>query len=530
MRMFQGRAILFVFLLGGLFCGINTAFASRSSDAVQDLLQTFQNRRAAREAEAKMLGITLPSSAEGFSIKEFDMKEYRRSSKSVAIDTVTGDASCEDTFASKVQAGCESCDEDKIEAKIEDEAEAEASPVLMPLPKGLDLWQNERLRSAEKGWEYEFSYTGEYIRVLNNYGQKKKSVYLDNLSLSLDIDLEKAGIARNGNFFVSMLGNSGGNITGDHLDNSGIGRIGDLQVVSNIEANESFRLYEFFFEKPFGRGKLLLGLRDMNADFYASEFGGFFTNSSFGIGPDVAQNATVSIFNVTAPTIRFSYQLNDDLMVQCALIDGNPGSADDNRNGLGLRVSSDEGFFGIVEAQYTQRFLGKDLDGTLKLGTWKHSGKFDDVINTDAAGNPVVRDGNWGTYAVVDQKLWVRKSNPDSHIGGFIQVGGLNPTDRSGIEKYYGGGLVFNGPFAERPQDCFGIAINMAETNSRTRDFNVASGQTGLTKERVLEADYSYQVNDWLTVKPYLQVIKNVGGDPGRDQTRVFGLRFNSLF
>lgn len=268
----------------------------------------------------------------------------------------------------------------------------------------------------------------------------------------------------------------------------------------------------------------------MNADFYASDFSSFFTNSSFGIGPDVSQNVPVSIFNVTAPAIRLSYELNKNFTLSGAIFDGQPGSADENRDGLGLRISPDEGFFGIVEAQYCHNIISKNLDGTFKIGTWKHTGKFEDTINTNTAGEAISRDGNWGTYALIDQKLWIRKNNPDSHIGGFIQIGGLTPTDRSGIEKYYGGGIVFNGPFAKRPDDAFGIAINQAETNPRTRDFEIASGNTGLTKERVFEADYSCQVNNWLSIKPYIQIIKNVGADPTRDKTQVFGLRFNTTF
>ncbi|MFZ5952876.1 MAG: carbohydrate porin [Candidatus Rifleibacteriota bacterium] len=499
------------------------AYCTEDHDRLQNILERLVNRKSAREKEAARLGLVLPSQRNG------------------SRCNVSKTEDCSDTSIKHPQRLIQETEKKNLEISenlalseavetVEPAEEAERKPRLMPIPFGFDAWQKERIQSADKGWEYEFNYTGEYIKVQDNYDGKRKSVYLDNLSLSLNVDFEKAGLARNGSFFVSLLGNSGGNITGEHLDNSGIGRIGDLQVLSNIETNESFRLYELFFEKPFGKGRLLVGLRDMNADFYASEFSSFFTNSSFGIGPDVAQNAPVSIFNVTAPTIRLSYDLNENLTLQGAIIDGQPGSADDNRNGFGLRISPDEGFFGILEAQYRHKLFSKDLDGSLKIGTWKHTGKFDDVINTDASGEAISRDGNWGTYMLIDQKLWVRKSNPDSHIGGFIQIGGLTPTDRSGIEKYFGGGIVFNAPFANRPNDAFGIAVNQAETNSRVRDFNIASGNIGLTKERVFEVDYSCQVNDWLSIKPYIQVIKNVSADPTRDRTQVFGLRFNSTF
>lgn len=42
-------------------------------------------------------------------------------------------------------------------------------PMLMPIPFGFDVWQKERIKSAEKGWEYSFDYTGEYVKVEDNY-------------------------------------------------------------------------------------------------------------------------------------------------------------------------------------------------------------------------------------------------------------------------------------------------------------------------------------------------------------------------
>ncbi|HNV70229.1 MAG TPA: carbohydrate porin, partial [Candidatus Ozemobacteraceae bacterium] len=144
--------------------------------------------------------------------------------------------------------------------------------------------------------------------------------------------------------------------------------------------------------------------------------------------------------------------------------------------------------------------------------------------------DPVRRRQNWGTYAVIDQKLWNRPNKPDQGIGGFVQVGGLTPNDRSLIERYAGVGLNFIGPFRNRPADVFGIAYNVAETSTAFHDFNQAAGTLALDREKVLEVGYRIQVNDWLTVKPNVQFIKNPGADSTRSESRVFGLRFTTIF
>ncbi|HNV71777.1 MAG TPA: hypothetical protein PKO06_18880 [Candidatus Ozemobacteraceae bacterium] len=134
----------------------------------------------------------------------------------------------------------------QVEASSEvgGQVDAEPGPRKMPLPRGFDFWQKERDAKAIRGWEYAFDYSGEFLHVSKNHDGKTKQVYLDNLNLKLGVDLEKAQLGAKGRFFLYVLGNSGGNITGDHLDASGIGRVGDLQTLSNIETNETFRLYE----------------------------------------------------------------------------------------------------------------------------------------------------------------------------------------------------------------------------------------------------------------------------------------------
>jgi len=401
----------------------------------------------------------------------------------------------------------------------------------MPLLRLFSVWQKERDHLEEKhGQEFGFDYMGEFVAVQKNPVGRRRHVYLDNLNLRWTVDLAKAGWARDGTIHLHLIGNSGGDVTGEHLDPGGIGRVGDLQVMSNIEANDTFRVFQFWYEKPFRWGTILLGLDDLNGEFNCSEYGALFSNSSFGIGPDMTMNAPLSIFNVTSPAIRFQYKFFDRLMLQAAIFDGDPGDPDVNRTGLQTRITHKEGFFHIFELKLDEPLGWKDHPGSMRGGRWHHTGRFDDLMNVDAAGDPLRRRHNWGGYVVADQKLFNERRDPEQGLGVFVQAGGLTPRDRSLVERYVGAGFNYTGLVPGRPKDIFGVAVCKADTSGDLREFTIAGGGTGLTAERVFEIDYQVQVNDWLTVKPSWQIVRNVGADPSKDEARIFGLRVTSVF
>lgn len=96
------------------------------------------------------------------------------------------------------------------------------------------------------------------------------------------LDTAAAGWWANGTFTLSLLGTAGG----DPSD-----RIGDLQGASSLQAPDTVRVFEAWYEHRWldDRVALLLGLHDLNSDFYALEYSGLFMNGSFGIGPELAQ-------------------------------------------------------------------------------------------------------------------------------------------------------------------------------------------------------------------------------------------------
>ncbi|MBA3652527.1 MAG: carbohydrate porin [Chthoniobacterales bacterium] len=90
------------------------------------------------------------------------------------------------------------------------------------------------------------------------------------------MDFEKAGGLPGLTFTVSGLYAAGPGLTNEVVH--------DLNVLSNIDTFDSIRLYEAWLQQEFWDGKFSLRLGQILADaeFFVSDYGALFINSSFG--------------------------------------------------------------------------------------------------------------------------------------------------------------------------------------------------------------------------------------------------------
>lgn len=233
-----------------------------------------------------------------------------------------------------------------------------------------------RSRWSQNGWDLAVIYKGEVNANLQG-GQRRRTVYLDNLDLRLEVDLQKSAGINGARFFVYVLGNTGGD-----RDASPSANVGDAQVSSNIEtATDHLRFYEFWYEQSFGESgvSLLAGLFDLNSEFYATDTSTLFFNSSFGIGKDFSQSGAngPSIFPVTAPALRFKFE-GDGPYLQIALFNGQAGDPGETHGTVVRLKPEDDGLLRVLEAGVRRE--GQTHWG---LGAWSYSR---DVDRLDGAG------------------------------------------------------------------------------------------------------------------------------------------------
>lgn len=379
-------------------------------------------------------------------------------------------------------------------------------------------WRGERSSLEDNGLSFEFVYTFDAASNTSG-GIKRDETFLANLDMTATLDTEAAGLWQGGTFFVYVLHN--------HGDEKFTGEIvGDLQTVSNIEANRSTRLYEIWYEQKFFDDviSLLLGQHDLNSEFNVTEYGGLFINSSFGIQPDISANARPSIFPVASPAVRLKWAPSNAFDFMLGVYDGDPGSQEKNNHGTRWILSRDQGALVIGEAAY---HIGREEDnsiltGTYKMGIWHNTGDFDDVADTDASGSAVKRDENYGAYFLFDKMVY--RESYDQGLGIFFQIGGV-PDNRNEVDFYIGGGIHYHGLISGRDEDDFGIAFAHASISDKLRS---AGGRDSV--ETTVELTYRAQITPWFAVQPDIQYVINPGADPSLKDAVAAMTRIEIIF
>ena len=410
---------------------------------------------------------------------------------------------------------------------------------LFDRPGALDVVRDVKPWMDNKGIKLEIVYTGE---VFGNFSGGKKLTdalpfgtdpelhifptrYLDNLALKLTVDFGKANLWANGKIFIHALSNGGDDPT-DY--------VGDIQGTSNIEANNTTRLFELWYEHTYFRGGMtvLVGLHDLNSEFYITEYGGLFLNSSFGVGPDLSLNVPVSIFNVSAPGVRVKLRPSRTLTYLAAIYDGDPGSADENFNGLRVTVDDhNDGFLIIGEAQlgHTGEETGFKPN-SIRIGGWYHNGRFQGSKARVGLVAPQWGKGNAGFYATVDRSLFSKRSGRE--FGLFAQGGFVLPDtrDRNEVSLYLGGGVNVKSILDSRPDDTAGIAVAYAKISDHLASAeNQAYGYTR-SSEMTLELTYHSQIYPWFSLQPDYQMVINPGGRSDIATAHIASIRFEIVF
>lgn len=350
------------------------------------------------------------------------------------------------------------------------------------------------------GYQFNARYT---VDLLSNTsgGIMTGTRYLDNLDLMLEIDVAEAWGFGGGTLFLYGLYNNGTTFS-DEL-------VGDLQVVSNIDAVEAWRVYEAWYEFGGERWSVRSGLYDLNSEFDVKETGALFLNSSHGIGPDFSQTGLngPSIFPVTSLAVRTAAQWGN-VTTRLAIFDGVPGDPD-NPASSAIDLSGDDGtlIVGEVDAPLTD-------SGRLWAGYWRYSADFERPFDM------TVRDGNDGWYVGVE-----RHFEPGARrVAGYLRYGradgAFNP-----VESFTGAGLVIHAPFTARPQDQFGLSVAMATVGRPYKASLSSAGIRPESSEITWELTYRAEVNASIALQPDIQFVQNPASTSTLDDAWVVGLR-----
>lgn len=325
--------------------------------------------------------------------------------------------------------------------------------------------------------------------------------YLDNLDVELVIDFEPGTGHRQNRLLFRGLYNNGARFSNELA--------GDLQVVSNIEADEAWRLFEAWYELGSERWSLRTGLYDLNSEFDVNEAGALFLHSSHGIGADLGQTGRngPGIFPVSAFALRgrLSVGTGDLRLAVLDGVPGDPGSPGSNR----VSLNDDDGALLIGQ-------VSLPLRGSVRTwgGYWRYTERRERPYD---GGAPAVDQG-W--YLGIEGS----PQTAVGPVGWFLRFGSADP-DVNIFANYAGAGLVFRSPFASRPRDRVGIAVASAGAGSAYRGSLEQAGKRSGARESAWELTYRVQLGDHLVLQPDVQYVRHPAANSEIDDALVVGVR-----
>ncbi len=354
-------------------------------------------------------------------------------------------------------------------------------------------------------------------------GLRRGAIYQGRLDLGLSADLDKLMGWSGAKFHANVM-----HIHGDSLSRQ---YIGNFMSFSGTEALNHARLYELWIEQEFAKGySLRVGQLSADVEFFNSKYSDVFVNATFGWPAIAAVNLPSGgpASGLTAFGFRAKAQLSDRLTLLFAMFNGDPagrgpGEAQNrNAHGLNFRVNDTPLLMGELQYSYE---AGPRRPGTLKLGGWFHTDRFDDqrygtdgLSLADPAGNgePAQRRGSFAPYAVIEQMLVPFDGKGDQGIAAFARIAANQP-DRNLIDFYADAGLNVSGFWPARPNDKFGVGFAYAKISSSARGLDqdaLGFGTPGPVRnyEAAFELSYLAEVKKGWTVQPTLQYLIHPSG------------------
>ncbi len=403
-------------------------------------------------------------------------------------------------------------------------------PVVFLLYSG--IIKGQKADSTQSPFNVSVAYTADVFSNVSG-GLDTGTRYMDNMDVNLEVNLGALSHKlRETTFYVYGLGNQGGSISS---------LAGDIQGVSNIEAINSWRIYEFWAQKKFllARSSILLGLYDINSEFDVLDSSMLFINGSHGISPTLALSGVLgpSTFPYTSLAARIKVNPWKGLVFQFAALDGIPSNPD-NPRGTKIFFRGKDGLLLLAELSlnpmHDEKLQFRNRKARLRymlrrghagedrykfaVGGWMYTKK------REAWSPSVSPTRGMGLYGLGEFKLYSETNSFDQGLHVFARAGIANKMANR-LSGYLGAGAVYTGLLNGREKDETGIAIAHAVNSSAYIE------QQGLVSawpkaETNIEFTYSGVLSEWFQLQGNLQYVINPGRSLNIDDALVIGSRF----
>jgi porin len=444
------------------------------------------------------------------------------------------------------------------------------------LPLSTDVltgdWNGLRCSLADHGVIPSLSYTGE---VMGNPtgGFRRDTIYEGLVTLGLDVDLRKAVGWQGAKFHIGGFIPHGAGLTQKAL--------GDVGVVSFIDAYDSARLDTLWLEQSFGgdRFSLRAGVLAADDEFYQTAAESVFFHAAFGWPSTLGLNMPLPTYPYASLGLRLKAQPTSSSYAMVGIFDGNPApgvfhdpspnaapSNDFNKHGTAFVLRRDEGAFLIAEAGVHFNDLpdpaslcapksdrkddgkkavreARGLFTSVKVGVGYDTDTFSDshdatLIGLGAAIAPSrarARGGDWAVYAQADRELYREPGSDSQGLSAFLH-GAYMPPDRNAYDFSGEAGLVYTGLLPGCGDDLLGLGFMLIHASepsvAATREANRAAGSNaGVSNyEAAIELTYNAHLRPGVWIQPDVQFVIHPGATNEHANALVIGLRTTITF
>ncbi len=382
-------------------------------------------------------------------------------------------------------------------------------------------WNGRRTALEERGVELGLALYQDVMFV--DGGVKDSSDLPGLIEPMLSLDMERLAGWQNTQVFVRGIGMFGR----DPAEATG-----SLNAPSNL-ANSvaTFKFFESWIERTFLEDALSvrLGLHAVDTEFDVKETAGVFMNGGFGTGIDLSQSGLNGpcIFPTSCFGIRVKYQPSPATYAMVAVLDGGAGDPDDPR-GTHVSLGGDDGALTLGEIGY-QRGADEGRFVRFVLGAWHYTTTFDDLLATDANGDPLRHDGTGGVYALIEGELYREPGQVSQGLSGFLRLG-VADQDVNAVRHYASAGLAYTGLLADRNEDVLGLGVSVPINGDKYLRAQELAGTPVDRKELAFELAYLMPIASWFAVQFDAQYIVNPGTDPALDDACLLGMRLTYTF
>jgi len=398
-------------------------------------------------------------------------------------------------------------------------------------------WNGNRSSLSDRGINFEFTHRSDVIS--NTEGSLKQSTaWLGYTDARLLADLDKFEGWKGLTLYLQYHSELG--------DKPNAIQAGSYMGVDNIETPvNTAQFYQAWLQKSLLQDTwfILIGLYPIDAEFYVTNSSDLFIHPSLGMAAEIAQSGINGppVFPMGSIGTRIKYVTHDHTTyAQLAILDGVPGDPN-NPYGTQIILNKSDGTFVIAEVGFTPLEKGQTFEPVLPedvaqmepvakahekieginktaIGAWRYTVPFNDLLDTDAQGNPIKRS-SFGWYALIERTLITEEQDAAQGLAGFLRFGTAS-SDVHQSDYSFSAGLRYVGLFDGRDLDAAGIAMTSSHPSDKYRSLS-----NSITDETMLELTYRFQLRLWISVQPFVQHIFHPGMNNTTPDVNLLGIR-----